>query len=219
VPARGALLAAAVALGGGCQHTTVIGGLGACASDSDCDAASYCDRAAGCTALGAGGAIACAGGTALRDACDPQRTPSGWQACVGAPGPADCPYCTDGSCFRPGLCGGDGDCHQGDACSGGLCRPAAPECPVMAMSADVVAGSFAAGHEVCVRDTVTSIETGYTMVMHLGGAGLTAVLTQLYLGGGLTVPSVGATVTLHGVVRWDQWRTHWEIDPVDWWQP
>jgi hypothetical protein len=193
---------------------------GGCARDSDCDAGSYCAPTGACVVLASGGPVACAGGTVVRDDCDPLRTAAGWRSCVGAPGPPSCPYCSEGSCYHPRLCDGDADCHLGDTCTGGLCQAAAPQCPVVVAAQSVVAGGFAAGREVCVHDTVADGSTSYdgSAVLHLGASRLTAILPPLYLAAGLATPPVSDTITLHGVVRWDQWRTHWELYPVDWWQ-
>jgi hypothetical protein len=91
---------------------------------------------------------------------------------------------------------------------------------VLADAQDVVAGGYAAGHEVCIHDTVASASTSYdgAAVLHLGASDLTAIVPALYQAAGITPPPVGRAVTLHGIVRWDQWRTHWELLPVDWWQ-
>jgi hypothetical protein len=193
---------------------------GVCARDADCDGASACSHAGSCVVLADGGAIGCAGGTQVYSSCNQPGSPSTWASCVGAPGPPGCPYCFEGSCFHAGLCSTPNDCHGGDDCVAGLCRPSAPECPTIVTAAEIVGGGFAAGHEVCVQGRVSaaSDELDGNVLVHLGSSpGVYAEITAPYLAAGVSRPSVGDTITVHGTVRWDQSHSQWEILPIDWW--
>jgi hypothetical protein len=190
---------------------------GACARDADCDLGSYCDSNGSCTVAPVGGAAGCAGGTAVSNACNEKTTPATFRTCVGAAGPASCPYCVDGSCFHPGVCAGAADCHRGDSCSGGLCFATQADCPSTVSAASVIAGMYGAGKELCVHDVVQSAFTGYLGDEVLSLGGMTAVISPVYLGAGVKAPAVNATITAHGTVRWDQGRQKWELHPVDLW--
>jgi hypothetical protein len=83
----------------------------------------------------------------------------------------------------------------------------------------IVAGSFAAGKAVCVRDRVVAVRAGYDGVTELKlGASpyLFCDVPNMYQNAGVTIPTVGTTVTLHGTVRWDAGHADWELLPVDW---
>jgi hypothetical protein len=193
---------------------------GTCTRDDDCDGASSCRPDGSCAVLPLAGSIPCAGGVAVSATCDQSTSPAAWASCVGAPGPAGCPYCTEGSCFHAGLCATAADCHAGDACVSGLCQAAAPACPSTTPADAVIGGGFGAGHETCVQDRVGSIAelAGGGVLLRLGDApGLYAEITPLYLAAGVARPTVGMTITVHGTVRWDESHAEWELMPVDWW--
>jgi hypothetical protein len=189
-----------------------------CQRDSDCDATSFCDGSGACKAIADGGRILCAGGTNVTDTCAQKTTAADFRACVGEPGPEGCPYCIDHSCFRPGLCVSESDCHKGDGCLLGLCMARAPECPVIVPIAAVTAGQFAAGKEVCVRGPVTKVQRGYDGMTEIK-IGTTpyvfADVAPMYKTSGVTAPTLGQTVTVHGVVRWDEAHDDYELAPVD----
>jgi len=194
----------------------------ACARDLDCDPGSYCTQSQMCTVLAFGGSIPCAGGTKVSYTCASKTSPSEFRACAGSPGPSGCPYCIDGSCFRPGLCSTASDCHRGDACINGLCRVQTTECPTVVPLAAVVSGTFAAGKEVCVRDVVQSVRTGYDgpIEIKLGSSPYLFVdVLDMYQAAGVRVPNPGETVTVHGTVRWDAGHDDRELLPVDWVSP
>jgi hypothetical protein len=175
-----------------------------------------------CQVLAFGGPIACAGGTKVPYRCSAQTTASGFAGCAGAPGPSGCPYCIDGSCFHPGLCQSAAQCHRGDDCVSGLCRVQAVECPSTVPIGQVYMGVFAAGKEVCVRELVTSLRTGYDGMMEvkLGSSPyLFADIPPMYAAAGVRLPSLGETVVVHGVVRWDAGHNDRELLPVDWVSP
>ena len=187
-----------------------------CARDLDCDPGSYCTQTGNCVVLAFGGATACAGGTNVTSQCATETSPSEFTACAGKPGPVGCPYCIDGSCMHPGLCATADDCHGGDACVKGLCTAIAPQCPTVVTIPDVVRGVYAAGKEVCVRDTVSFVRKGYdgeTEVKLGTNPYLYVDIEPMY---GLTAPEVGQTVTVHGTVRWDAGHQDRELLPVDW---
>jgi hypothetical protein len=191
----------------------------ACARDLDCDPGSYCTQAQTCVVLAFGGKIACAGGTKVSFDCEEKTTPADFRACAGAPGPSGCPYCIDGSCFHPGLCSTQADCHRGNGCINGLCRVQAPECPTVVSLAEIFAGTFAAGKEVCVRDVVTSLRQGSdgTNEIRLGTTPYLFVdVTDMHKAAGVRIPNLDETVTVHGTVRWDSGHNDRELLPVDW---
>jgi hypothetical protein len=192
---------------------------GKCARDLDCDPGSYCTQAANCAVLAFGGAMPCQGGTPVFYSCATQQTPSGFTACAGAPGPTGCPYCLDNSCFHPGVCQTANDCHGGDACSNGLCTALAPQCPTTVAIGDIYKGVYAAGKEVCVRDTVQKVRQGYDgmLEVQLGvNPFLYVDIAPMYQAAGVSPPTVGQTVTVHGTVRWDGGHMDRELAPVDW---
>ncbi len=190
-----------------------------CTDDSDCDDGSYCTQSASCDVLAYGGKIDCAGGTVVYYRCAVAKTPADMVSCAGAAGPVGCPYCLHNSCYHPGLCSSDNDCHAGDRCSSGLCFVASSPCPTIVAITDVIAGKFAAGKEVCVRAPVTSTDTGYDGMIEIK-LGTTPYLfvdvSPMYQAAGVVVPSPGPTVTVHGVVRWDDSHDDFELLPVDW---
>jgi hypothetical protein len=188
----------------------------ACARDADCDAGSICVGGT-CSVAPNGGATTCAGGTVVRTTCNQLSSVSQWRFCVGAAGPAACPYCVDGSCYRPGICSLDTECHTGTRCTNGLCSPASPACPSTVAAADIQAGGFASGHELCVHEIVESGVTDYNgdTVLKLGPTGLYGIVSPLYQST-LAPVTVGQPATLHGTVRWNAWRTRWELHPIDW---
>jgi hypothetical protein len=168
--------------------------------------------------LAFGGKVECAGGTVVHAKCAAATTPAEMVSCAGMAGPVGCPYCIDYSCYHPGICGSANDCHGGDSCVNGLCRVNAPECPTLVDLADVVAGKFAAGKEVCVRAAVTQVRTGYDGMneIKLGTSPYLYVdVSPMYQAAGVVVPSPGPTVTVHGVVRWDDSHDDFELLPVD----
>jgi hypothetical protein len=205
-----------------CDTTTGHCSTDTCTRDADCDPGSYCSQAQRCTVLAFGGAIACAGGTKVSYTCATKTMPDAFQSCAGAPGPSGCPYCIDGSCFHPGLCASAADCHRGDDCKSGLCIVQASECPSVVALTDVIKGVYAAGKEVCVRDVVTSLRSGYDGMneIKLGNSPYLFVdVAPWYASAGVRTPSLGETVTVHGVVRWDAAHDDRELLPVDWISP
>jgi hypothetical protein len=207
-----------------CSSTSGHCGAPSCARDMDCDPGSYCTPAASCAVLAFGGAIPCAGGTAVSYQCAMETTANGFITCVGAPGPNGCPYCIDRSCLHPGVCSTANDCHRGDACmgaQGGLCLVQSPQCPPEAIVplSDVVSGKYAAGKELCVHDVVTQSRTGFDGMLEFRLASspyLYFDISPMYQAAGVHVPNVGDTVTVHGTVRWDQGHNDRELLPVDW---
>jgi hypothetical protein len=115
------------------------------------------------------------------------------------------------------VCSTAADCHTGTGCTGGLCVPTAPACPSTIDAASVRAGGFASGHELCVHDVVESATVDYNgdVLLKIGTTGLEAIVPPLYQSI-LSAPTVGQAATLHGTVRWNAWRTRWELHPVDW---
>jgi hypothetical protein len=193
-----------------------------CARDTDCDADSYCSQAASCTALSYGGKNACNGGKTVYYRCAVEETAATFDACVGPAAMSGCGYCLDNSCMHPGLCSSEADCHRGDSCVDGLCRVQAPECPTTVTVSDVSHGVFAAGKEVCVRDTVTAVRNGYDGMIDikLGTSPYLFVdVMPMYEHAGVRIPTVGQAVTVHGTVRWDGGHSDWELLPVDWISP
>jgi hypothetical protein len=191
----------------------------ACQRDLDCDPGSYCNPTQMCTVLAFGGPIACAGGTSVSYTCAQKKTPADFRSCSGAPGPSGCPYCIDGSCLHAGLCSTSGDCHREDDCIDGLCRVIAPECPTVVPITDVVAGKYAAGKELCVRDMVTSLRSGSDGMneIRLGSSPYLYVdVAPMYAASGTRLPNLNETVTVHGTVRWDAGHHDRELLPVDW---
>jgi hypothetical protein len=194
--------------------------LAACRTDADCDPGSYCAQSATCTVLSFAGKISCAGGTPVSFQCAQAATPAEFTACAGLPGPGGCPYCIDGSCFHPGFCQTVNDCHRGDECIAGLCRVATPECPQVVTIADINAGHYGAGKDVCVTGKVSFVRNpGYDGMVEIK-IGTTPFLyvdeTPLY---GLRIPAMGETVTVHGTVRWDAGHNDYELLPIDWISP
>jgi hypothetical protein len=198
-----------------------------CARDTDCDPGSYCTQSGQCLVLAYGGSGNCPDGvTAVLYACATKETAADFAACVGSAGPFGCPYCIDNSCFHPGLCASGADCHAGDACIGGLCvvqpssSPSAPTpCPSVVDIGDVIKGVYAAGKEVCVRGTVMQMRSGLDgeYEIRLGQLPFVYVdVEPMYVHGGVVLPKLGATVTVHGVVRWDAGHADRELLPVDW---
>jgi hypothetical protein len=189
-----------------------------CARDADCDDGSACTQASRCEVLAFAGQIECAGGAVVYYRCAIKETPADLVACAGAPGPVGCPYCIDHSCFHPGVCARDGDCHGGDSCVDGLCRVEEPPCPTIVPIADVVNGRFAAGKEVCVRGKVTQVRAGYDGMNEVrldSSPFLYVDVPPMYVSAGVALPSLGAMVTVHGTVRWDASHDDYELLPVD----
>jgi hypothetical protein len=124
------------------------------------------------------------------------------------------------------LCASAADCHAGDACIGGLCivqpssSPSAPTpCPTLVEIGDVIKGVYAAGKEVCVRGAVMQMRSGLDgeYEIRLGQLPFVYVdVEPMYLAAGVVLPKLGATVTVHGVVRWDAGHADRELLPVDW---
>jgi hypothetical protein len=192
---------------------------GSCARDLDCDPGSYCTQSGSCSVLAFGGPSRCAGGTYVYYDCATKSSPRLFASCAGSPGPGGCPYCIEGSCYHPGLCSSASDCHRGDACQGGLCRVQPTECPTTVGIAEIIARTFAAGKEVCVRDTVTAVDDGYdgNQEVRLGTSPyLYLEIEPMYRASGVATPSVGQRVTVHGTVRWDSGHDDYEMLPVDW---
>lgn len=190
-----------------------------CARDLDCDVGSYCTQTAACVVLAYAGPQPCEGGTAVLYACATKTTPAEFTSCVGEPGPVGCPYCIDGSCFHPGVCRTSDDCHGGDGCVRGLCRVLDPPCPTTVSIGDVIGGVYAAGKEVCVHGTVMQARSGYDGMYELrldSSPYLYVDVEPMYAADGVTLPSVGQAVTVHGTVRWDDGHKDRELLPVDW---
>jgi hypothetical protein len=85
--------------------------------------------------------------------------------------------------------------------------------------AQINAGTFAAGKEVCVHDTVTNVQNGYdgNKEVRLGNTPyLYLEIEPMYQSSGVQVPSVGQAVTVHGTVRWDSGHGDRELLPIDW---
>ncbi len=189
-----------------------------CLRDIDCDSGSYCTQAGNCVVLAYAGPTACAGGTNVTYTCATKTTPTSYSSCVGAPGPVGCPYCTNGSCLHPGLCKTSDDCHGGDGCSGGICRVLEEQCPTNAIVpiGDVVSGTYAAGKELCVTGTVESAKSGVTGQFEIrldSSPYLYVDIEPMY---NVAPPTVGASITVHGTVRWDDGHKDRELLPVDW---
>jgi hypothetical protein len=202
---------------GHCQQPT-------CALDTDCDPGSWCTQAGTCQVLAFAGAIPCAGGTPVSYKCAQKTSPADFSACAGAPGPGGCPYCIDSSCFHPGLCSTVNDCHRGDACSNGVCVVEAPPCPASAIVAlaDIVAGKYAAGKELCVRGTVLAERTGFDGMIEIkldSSPYLFVDEAPYYQPSGVRLPGLNEVVTVHGTVRWDSGHNDRELLPVDWVSP
>ena len=193
-----------------------------CARDDDCGHDSYCadnGTSGVCKALTSSGASTCPAGVAsISSTCNESHTVDTFTDCAGkistVPG---CPWCVQGACYEPGLCKLAADCHNEDGCVSGLCRPEQPVCPTFVPAADVLAGKFSAGHELCVKDSVASVFTSSDgdIVIALGSVKLAVEITPQYAGASKLTFTVGETLTVHGPVRWNQWRTRWEIRPVD----
>jgi hypothetical protein len=193
-----------------------------CSRDSDCDDGSYCTQASRCAVLAFAGKSDCAGGTGVSYTCATKTTPAQMTACTGPAGPVGCPYCIDDSCYHPGLCARDTDCHGGDSCVDGLCRVNEPACPTLVPLADVVNGRFAAGKEVCVRGKVSQMRSGYDGMNEVkldSSPFLYVDVSPLYLTAGVQLPALGQTVTVHGTVRWDDAHDDYELLPVDFFAP
>lgn len=191
-----------------------------CARDADCDSGSYCTQTGNCVVLAYAGPTACEGGAAVTYTCATKTTPSSFQSCVGTAGPVGCPYCIDNSCLHPGLCKSTDDCHGGDGCISGLCHVLAPQCPENAIVpiGDIVHGTYAAGKELCVKGTVQSAKSGVDGMYEIrldSSPYLYVDLEPIY---GVSPPTVGAIITVHGTVRWDDGHKDREMLPVDWYQ-
>lgn len=190
-----------------------------CARDADCDFRSACTAAGRCAPLALGGRIACAGGTAVSYRCASEETAASFRVCAGAGGVTDCPFCLDGSCFRPGLCASAADCHAGQDCVRGLCVATPPACGSTVAIESVIGGLYAAGRQVCARGRVQSVRSGYDGMIELR-IGVSPYLyldiPPMVLSTGLALPQPGQTVTAHGTVRWDEGHRDFELSPVDW---
>jgi hypothetical protein len=190
-----------------------------CARDTDCDDGSYCTQAGACAVLAYGGASTCAGGTPVSYKCAVDDTVAALTSCVGAPGPSGCPYCIDNACFTLGLCETIDDCHGGSGCANGFCVATPPACATTVPIADVVAGTYAAGKELCVSGKVTSVDNGYDgmIEIRLGDTPYLYVdVIPVYKALGVVkIPDAGDMVTVHGTARWDAGHADWELLPVD----
>lgn len=192
------------------------GGAG-CTSDAECNAQSYCTQAGACAVSSLGSA--CAGGATVSPTCARKTTPADFMNCTGAAGPPACPYCVDSSCANFRLCANAADCHAGDACAAGLCIVQAPACPSLVTAAEILAGTFAAGKEMCVHDVVASMASGANGMIEVK---LGAMMPFLYAdvapmyGNAVALPTAGQTATLHGAVRRNDMYMDWELLPVDW---
>jgi hypothetical protein len=120
--------------------------------------------------------------------------------------------------MHPGLCRTSDDCHGGDGCVSGLCRVIQPACPDTAVVTidDINKGVYAAGKEVCVTGTVSLTRSGYDGMYEIKLGTTNFLYVDIEPMFGLTPPSVGQTVTLHGTVRWDDGHKDRELLPVDW---
>jgi|GEM_PF-4543984 len=200
-----------------CDPVTAHCGPVTCAHDSQCDSSSYCGPDHVCTPVPP--TASCSGRPGVPYSCAIKDDAPDFATCVGAPSTvAGCPFCLRGSCFSPGLCAGNADCHGGSDCVSGLCRAKVPDCQVIVPLATVVNGQLAAGKQVCVRDRVQSVKTGYDgmIELKLGSAPyLFADIAPMYQSVGVVIPTAGQTVTLHGTVRWDAGHHDWELLPVD----
>ena len=191
-----------------------------CTDDDDCDAGSYCTHAGACAVLAYGGTQKCA--TNAPDvlyACATKTTPADFTTCAGAPGPVGCPYCLENSCFRPGTCMSDNDCHGGVACTSGLCVVSAPACPSTVVLGDVVKGVYAAGKYVCVHGTVQQARQGldgmYELKLDTSPYLFVDIEPMYQASAGIALPQVGQAITVHGMVRWDGGHADRELVPVD----
>jgi hypothetical protein len=205
-----------------CDQTSGHCSTSACNRDLDCDPGSFCTPTQMCSVLAYGGQIACAGGTKVSFDCAQKTTPADFRACSGAPGPSGCPYCIDGSCFHPGLCSTASDCHREQDCVNGLCRATTPPCPTTVPIAQITAGTFAAGKQLCVTGPVTEARSGYdgNYELKLGSSPYLFVdVAAMYQAAGVRLPNVGETITVHGTVRWDAGHHDYELLPVDWMSP
>jgi hypothetical protein len=191
-----------------------------CAIDTDCDATSACNADGACYVLAFPEPAACPqNGRNVSYHCAIQQSAAGFLACTGGPGSGRCPYCLGGSCIDPGLCDSGADCHHGETCTLGLCRGSDTQCPTVVSIADVVAGHYGAGKEICVRGKVGSVRSGYDGMIEIKldeAPYLFVDVPPMYHADGVMLADVGDTVTVHGTVRWDAGHDDWELSPVDW---
>jgi hypothetical protein len=184
--------------------------------DIDCDPGSYCTQQDRCAVLGFGGPVACAAtAPSVSARCAASKDAASFLACVGDGGPSGCPYCLGSSCYEPGTCEGDNDCHAGAHCETGLCRTDASGCPSVVSIADVFHGVFSAGKQVCVTGRVEQVRSGYDGLIEIKldqSPYLYVDVPPMYA---LSIPSVGQTITVHGTVRWDASHNDRELCPVD----
>ena len=81
-----------------------------------------------------------------------------------------------------------------------------PTCTTVAAIADVLAGKYAAGNELCISSVVKSVSTGYDGMTELRineSPTRYVDVEKMYQNAGVVVPMLGQTVTLRGTVRWD----------------
>jgi hypothetical protein len=191
-----------------------------CTLDIDCDATSACSAGGSCYVLAHAAPGPCSGGGPVAPyRCATEENAAEFAQCAGAPGPAGCPYCLDGSCFEAGLCTSAADCRDGATCTQGLCLGTANACANPVSISDVIGGHYGAGKLVCVRGKVISVRSGYDgmIELKLGDAPYLYVdVAPMYRSAGVTLPNVGATVRAHGAARWDAGHDDWELSPVDW---
>jgi hypothetical protein len=191
-----------------------------CTVDTDCDATSACNASGDCYVLPFPEPAACPqDGTTVTYHCAVAESAAGFLACTGGPGSGRCAFCLGGSCFDPGLCTTVADCHHGETCTLGLCRGSEDQCPSTVPIADVVAGHYGAGKEICVHGKVESVRSGYDGMLEIkldDAPYLYVDVPPMYHANGVMLPDVGDTITAHGTVRWDAGHSDWELSPVDW---
>ena len=158
----------------------------------------------------------------LAFSCASEDSTAELTSCSIPAGPAACPYCLDGACFALGVCNDSDDCHHDATCEQGLCRGVASACSTTVAVADVIAGHFGVGKEVCVEGRVKSVRSGYDGMIELkldAGSFIFADVPPAYHKAGVALPEVGQTRRVHGTVRWDAGHEDWEISPIDWISP
>ena len=75
---------------------------------------------------------------------------------------------------------------------------------------------------MCVRGKVAGARTGYDGMNEVkldSSPFLYVDVSPMYETAGVALPTVGATVTVHGTVRWDDGHDDRELLPVDYFGP
>lgn len=83
----------------------------------------------------------------------------------------------------------------------------------------VASGLFGSGKHVCVHAQVASVKSGYDGLIEIKLGSSPALFVDvfpMYQKAGVSIPTPGQTVTVHGTVRWDANHADWELLPVDW---